>query len=170
MYFIVYIRKLYHKDCLYTSKTLVTYNLTYLCSISRYDQSTCILLITNTKSCQDAILRFIASGCNTVSKEGYRLHEFPCDYGCCAKWKHTVKLQDVRWKGPIAGSVLCSKHFKPNCFKTEGVQYCDTDGIPAKKQLKPNAIPTIFPKPNGGSSQPTTGLQRPALEGRKQKA
>ena len=60
--------------------------------------------------------------------------------------------------------------FEPDCFMTEGVRYRDAVKIPAKKRLKPNAIPTIFPKPDGGSSQPTTPSQRPASERRKRKA
>ena len=62
------------------------------------------------------------------------------------------------------------KNFEPHSFITEGVAYHDAVGIPTKKQLKPNAIPTIFPKPDGGNSQQTTPLQRPASERRKRKA
>lgn len=114
--------------------------------------------------------RCIAAGCSTASGEGYSLHEFPRDDGLRAKWTRAVKLQRVGWKGPTAGSVLCSKHFEPHSFITEGVRYRDAVGIPAKKRLKPNAIPTIFPKPDGGNSQQTTPSQRPASERRKRKA
>ena len=114
--------------------------------------------------------RCIAAGCSTASGEGYSLHEFPCDDSLRAKWTRAVKLQRAGWKGPTAGSVLCSKHFEPDCFITEGVRYRDAVGIPAKKRLKPNSIPTIFHKPDGGSSQPTTPSQRPASERRKRKA
>ena len=99
--------------------------------------------------------RCIAAGCSTASGEGYSLHEFPCDDSLRAKWTCAVKLQRAGWKGPTADSVLCSKHFEPDCFITEGIPYRDTVGIPAKKRLKPNSIPTIFHKPDGGSSQPT---------------
>ena len=114
--------------------------------------------------------RCIATGCSTASGEGYSLYEFPRNDSLRAKWRRAVKLQQAACKVPTAGSVLCSKHFEPDCFITEGVRYRDAVGIPAKKRLKPNAIPTIFPKPNGGSSQPTTPSQRPASERRKQKA
>ena len=115
--------------------------------------------------------RCVAAGCSTKSGEGYSLHEFPRDDGFRAKWTRAVKLQRAGWKGPTAASFLCSKHFEPDCFITEGVHYCDAVGIPAKKRLKPNAIPTIFPKASdGGSSQPTTAPQRPASERRKRKA
>ena len=112
----------------------------------------------------------IATGCTIVSGESYSLHEFYCDDGLCAKWTLAVKLQQVWWKGPTAGSVFCSKYFEPHSFITEGVQYCDAVGIPAKKQCKLNAIHRILPKLDGGSSQPTTPSQRPASERRKSKA
>ena len=106
--------------------------------------------------------RCVAAGCSTKSGEGYSLHEFPRDDGFCAKWTRAVKLQQAGWKGPTAASFLCSKHFEYNCFVTEGVHYHDAVGIPAKKRLKPNAIPTIFLKASdSGSSQPTTAPQRP---------
>ena len=114
--------------------------------------------------------RCIAAGCNTVSGKGYSLHKFPRDESLRAKWTRAVKLQRAGWKGPTAYSVLCSKHFEADCFITEGVRYRDAVGLPAKKQLKPNAIPTIFPKPDVGSSKPTTPSQRPASERRKRKA
>ena len=117
--------------------------------------------------------RCIAAGCSTISGEGYSLHEFPRDDGLRAKWTRAVKLHRVGWKGPTASSVLCSKHFKPDCFITEGVRYRDAVGIPAqKRRLKANAIPSIFPKSDGGStsSQPMTSSLRPASERRKRKA
>ena len=52
----------------------------------------------------------------------------------------------------------------------KSVRYCIGFEIPSKKQLKPNAIPTTLPKPNGGNSQQTTPSQRPASERRKRKA
>ena len=104
----------------------------------------------------------ITAACSTVSGEGYSLHEFLHDNGHRAIWTHTVKLQRVRWNGPTAGCVLCSKHFEPHSFIIEGVWHCDAVGILAKKRLKPNAMPTIFPKPDDGNSQQTTPSQRPA--------
>ena len=146
----------------------------YLAIISAYfrsiyrDQTTCTLFYK--KAC---IMprRCVAAGCNTASGQGYSLHEFPRDDGVRSKWARAVKLHRVGWKGPTAASFLCSKHFEPDCFITEGVRFRDAVGIPAKKRLKPTAIPTIFPKPDdSGSSYLTTPLQRPASERRKRKA
>ena len=87
----------------------------------------------------------IAAGCNTAGGEGYSLHGFPRDADVRAKWVRAVKRQRSNWDGPTAGSLLCSKHFEPHCFVTEGVRYCEDVGIPAKKRLKLDAVPTIFP-------------------------
>ena len=40
---------------------------------------------------------------------------------------------------------------------TEGVRFHDVFGMPAKKRLKPDAIPTIFPKPGESSQQDLEG-------------
>ena len=89
--------------------------------------------------------RCVAAGCNTVSGEGYSLHEFPRDQGLRAKWIRAVKRQRSNWEGPSAHSLLCSKHFEPDSFATEGVRYRDAIGLPTKKRLKPEAIPIICP-------------------------
>ena len=97
--------------------------------------------------------RCIAAGCNTKDSEGYSLHAFPRDKELRDKWIRAVKRQRSNWDGPSKYSLLCSKHFEPNCFKTEGSRYRDEVGIPAKKRLKPDAVPTIFPLSiHGGST------------------
>ena len=110
----------------------------------------------------------VAAGCSTASGEGYSLHEFPSDDHVHAKWTKAIKLHRSGWKGLTKGTFLCVKHFEANCFVTEGVRFCDVFGMPAKKRLKPDAIPTIFPKPGDSSQQVTPG--RPTSERRKRKA
>ena len=101
--------------------------------------------------------RCIAAGCNTVSGEGYSLHVFPRDQGLCAKWIRAVKRQRSNWEGPLAHLLLCSKHFEPDSFATEGVRYRDAIGLPMKKRLKPDTISTIFLAPS------TVGRDLPLL-------
>ena len=113
----------------------------------------------------------IAVGCNTVSGEGYSLHGFPRDADVRAKWVRAIKRQRSNRDGPTAGSLLCSKHFEPHCFITEGVCYCEDIGIPAKKWLKPDAVPTIFPRSiHAGRSRPGTPPHRPAFVKRQRQA
>ena len=87
--------------------------------------------------------RCIAAGCNTVSGEGYSLHALLWDQGLRVKWIRAVKRQRSNWEGPLAHSLLCSKHFEPNSFASEGVHYCDAIELPMKKRLKPDTIHTI---------------------------
>ena len=44
---------------------------------------------------------------------------------------------------------MCSKHFKEDCFVTEGVRFREALGVPVQKQLKPDAVPTVFTKTTG---------------------
>jgi len=52
------------------------------------------------------------------------LHAFPRDESLRKKWMKAVKQQRSNWNGPMANSVLCSKHFETACFALEVVS-CD---------------------------------------------
>ena len=109
--------------------------------------------------------RCVAAGCDTISGMGYSLHSFPKD-DTMRKWTSAVKRQWVNWGGPSSSSLLCSKHFKEDCFVTEGVRYCDELGVPAQKRLKPDVVPTIFARSNNTS----TLFGRPLSKRREQKS
>ena len=55
---------------------------------------------------------------------------------------------------------------------TEGSRYRDEVGIPAKKRLKPDAVPTIFPLSihGGGTGRPRTPPPRLAAQKRQRQA
>ena len=72
------------------------------------------------------------------------MHSFPKDDTMRRKWTSAVKRQKVNWGGPLSSSLLCSKHFKEECFVTEGVRYHDELGVPAQKRLKPDAVLTGY--------------------------
>ena len=83
-----------------------------------------------------------AAGCSSVSGKRYSLYKFPCDdalranlmsIGCktAANWLERTYIQRR-----LSFAVSISR---------PTVSYAV--GIPAKKWLKPNAIPTIFPNP-----------------------
>ena len=115
--------------------------------------------------------RCVAADCHTECGRGYSLHEFPSDGMLRAKWTRAVQQQRRNWGGPTPHSLLCAKHFTPECFETDGSRYRDAIGIPAKKRLKRGAIPTIFPRSiHGGSSQPSAPPKRPASERRRRKS
>ena len=113
----------------------------------------------------------VAADCNTVSGMGYSLHGWPCDEGVRSKWTRAVKRQRKDWDGPTPTSLLCSNHFEPECFAIEGSRYREEMGLPIKKRLKPDAVPTIFPRPVHGSfCYSSTPPPRPAAEKRQRKA
>ena len=62
------------------------------------------------------------------------------------KWIRAIKRQRSYWDGPSSSSQLCSKHFEDHCFITEGVHYHESMGVPALKQLKPDAVQTLLPR------------------------
>ena len=90
--------------------------------------------------------RCVAAGCDTKSGMGYSLHLFPQNEELRKKWIRAVKRQRSNWDGPSSSSHLCSKHFEDHCFITDGVRYREAMGVPTVKRLKPDAIPTIFPR------------------------
>ena len=109
--------------------------------------------------------RCIVAGCNAASKfesgQGCSFHSFPKNERMRRKWTIAVKNQRKDWKGPIASSVLCSKHFEASCFEnsTKSYQYRNQMGFP-------DAVPTIFLKaidrfePTPSSSSPRPAFQK----------
>ena len=96
---------------------------------------------------------------------GYSLHGFPRMEGIRAQWISAVKRNRSDWDAPTASSLVCSKHFQPKCFIINGSRYRDDVGLPMKKKLRPDAIPTVFPKPEHGSICQSSALPpRPAAE------
>jgi len=118
--------------------------------------------------------RCVATGCDTVSRKGYSFHKFPKDEALRRRWVGAVKWQRSNWDGLSSDSQLCSKHFREDCFITEGVWFCEEMGIPTVKRLKPDAIPTIFARSvdflQASSSQCNTPTSRPLLERRQQRS
>ena len=115
--------------------------------------------------------RCVAAGCNTKSGMGYSLHGFPQDKALRKKWVQAVKCQRGNWEGPSSSSQLCSEHFEDHCFITEGFRYREAMGVSTVKRLKPDAVPTIFPRSidylESTSSTPTSW---PLSERRKQRS
>ena len=117
--------------------------------------------------------RCIAAGCNTTSGMGYSLHSFPKDETLRRKWISAVKRQRCNWDGPSSSSLLCSRHFKEDCFVTEGIRFRETLGVPAQKRLKIDAVPTVFAKSTDhldASSSSHTPCSRPLSERREQRS
>lgn len=71
-----------------------------------------------------------------------------------------VQRTQAGWSGPGSdeGSVLCSAHFEMSCFEP----FCllsQSMGLQKKLLLKPDAVPTIFPRSSRElSSQAAAGI------------
>ena len=97
---------------------------------------------------------------------GYSLHSFP-------KNETLRRNQRSNWDGPSASSLLCSKHFKEDCFATEGVRFRKALGVSAQKRLKADVVPTVFVKTTdhvAANSSSYTPCSRPLSERREQRS
>ena len=98
----------------------------------------------------------IAGSCNSP-------HGFPRTEGIRAQWISAVKCSRSDWDATTASSLVCSKHFGPKCFVIDRSCYCNDVGLPMKKKLRPDAIPTVFPE-HGSICQSSTLPPKPTAE------
>lgn len=93
------------------------------------------------------VCRCVAAGCSNTHKDGFSLFHFPKDANLRKKWADQVSRTRDKWM-PSDHSVLCSKHFEESCFE-ESTRLSIAMGMEKrmKPRLKPDAVPTIFPKP-----------------------
>ena len=89
-------------------------------------------------------LRCVAAGCSNTYEDGVSLFKFPKDPARRRQWTRQVQTTRAKWK-PSEYSVLCSKHFKEDCFESQ-VAMAAKLGIKKHQKLKPDAVPTIFEK------------------------
>ena len=102
--------------------TTTTYTTSFLRDISKSEPTT------------PMPTRCVAAGCDTVSGKGYSLHKFPRNESVRKQWVRAVKRQRSNWDGPTSSSFLCSKHFKPECFVTDGVRF--REGMRSKNHFR----------------------------------
>lgn len=86
-------------------------------------------------------------GCSNTTKNGVSLFQFPKGAKLRNTWTAQVKKTRAMWKGPTANSAVCSEHFSPECFDITSAT-AKKLGFKMKARLKPDAIPTIFPRPS----------------------
>ncbi len=89
----------------------------------------------------------IVAGCSNTHKNGVSLFKFPADKDVRLKWIKEVRKTRANWKQPSSYSCVCSDHFTIDCFE-EFSSFSEKVGMKIKKMLKPNAIPTLFPRPS----------------------
>ena len=91
------------------------------------------------------VKRCVAAGCSNTYAQNVSLFCFPRDPALRKRWTRELQRTRDQWSGPTEHSVLCSDHFKEDCFETETL-LAPKFGISRKPRLKPNAVPTIFTK------------------------
>ena len=97
------------------------------------------------------VRKCIAYGCSKSTNDGVSLFQFPKDDSLKRKWTKQVQRTRAGWPGACATTVLCCDHFEKDCLE-DSCHLSATFGIKKLARLKPNAIPTIFPRPS--SRQP----------------
>ena len=65
------------------------------------------------------VKRCIAAGCSNTYSNNVGLFSFPNDPILRKQWVDEVKRTRDKWKGPGQHSVICSEHFKQECFEAE---------------------------------------------------
>ena len=88
--------------------------------------------------------RCVAAGCSNTHGPNISLHRFPSNPILRDKWTKQVNRTRAHWK-PTKHSVLCSEHFTADCFIEEPI-IAAKFGISKGKRLKPDAVPSIFPR------------------------
>ena len=68
-----------------------------------------------------------------------------------AEWVHQVKRTRAEWNGPTsAHTYICSEHFTEECFE-KVTQKKEEVGYRNRRQLKSDAIPTLFQRTDADS-------------------
>ena len=88
----------------------------------------------------------IAAGYSNTYSNNVGLFSFPNDPILRKQWVDEVKRTRDKWKGPGQYSVICSEHFKQECFEAE-THLEEEFGLLKRRKLKPSAIPTILARP-----------------------
>ena len=82
-------------------------------------------------------------------------------YICREQWTRQVRRTHAGWSGPTATSYLCSDHFTEDCFDESSLMAAKL-GIQKRKTLKPDAVPTVFPKTVQQKAAPPPSKKRAA--------
>ena len=89
--------------------------------------------------------RCVAYSCGNINKDGVSLFTFPRDVSL-KKWADQVKRTRDKWSGPTQYSFLCSCHFTTECFEPDSAIAASV-GLKRTVRLKPDAVPSIFKRP-----------------------
>ena len=108
--------------------------------------------------------RCVVAGCSNSHKDGVSLFKFPTDKKLRRQWTRQIERTRAKWSGPSEHSCVCSAHFTQDCLQ-EMSSVSKKVGMKMKQMLKPEAVPTIFPKALPNCSPPAK-RRRTAFEKR----
>ena len=116
-----------------------------------------------------------------VGEKKYSLHLFPKIIEIQGGQNIYAKIKRVRqlWVSTAKlhrKKTLAALHLPPFCtqeilqritsYMIEGQRYRNESGIPAQKRLKPDTLPTTFPKPSDKSNTSNNGCSSTTPQGR----
>ena len=107
-----------------------------------------------------AIMPFncVVYGCSNVSGKCLAIHKFPKDKALCKLWIDFVQRKR-KWDPKPEKSHICSTHFKPEDYKNYQIVM---SGFQKKLSLKQNAVPSVYPTDQDGSSMSDPPVMRGA--------
>jgi hypothetical protein len=87
----------------------------------------------------------VAAGCTSTHRDNVSLHEFPKDDRADIRrqWVNFIKTKRRDFSCPTPNSVVCEKHFSPNCYPLEYSLKKSVGMSIKRKLLLRNAVPTI---------------------------
>ena len=102
------------------------------------------------------VKRCVAANCSKTHQDGVSLHVFPPDPSLQLEWTRQVQRTRSDFNGPSKHSVVCSDHFMSDCFE-EDTAIAARFNIEKRVRLKPDAVPTVFPRVKSSSTcQPSS--------------
>ena len=90
--------------------------------------------------------RCIVAGCGNTTKNGVSLHIFPKQEKTRKLWIRNIKMNRKNWHGPSESSLVCGAHFTADMFRRRPGIVTLEDGSEMRRDLHPEAVPTIFPR------------------------
>ena len=94
-------------------------------------------------------------GCSNTHSDCVSLFKFPRDGTLRQRWERQVQRTQAQWKATDQ-SFLCSDHFTEDSFEVDSALAAQF-GMKKRRRLKPNTIPTIFPRPSMSDAHASGG-------------
>ncbi|KAL2087182.1 hypothetical protein ACEWY4_018241 [Coilia grayii] len=88
----------------------------------------------------------VCAGCNSTTRTGHRVHDFPKDKAILKRWVQFVRFRraDFSVTSVTENAKICSAHFKQEDYDSRDVRMASL-GLksPSRKRLIPTAVPSV---------------------------